>query len=108
MELMGPLQISGDSIHLARTNPRHLTSAVAGPGEIGIGSFEGLLIKALNGANDMQLEADRLGQQMLVDPDSVDTHDVTIAMAEANLAVSLTKAVVDGAIQAYNNIINLR
>ena len=108
MEMMGPLQITGDSIHLARTNLRHLTSAVAGPSEIGIGSFEGLLLKALNGANDMQLEADRLGQQMLVDPDSVDTHDVTIAMAEANLAVSLTKAVVDGAIQAYNNIINLR
>ncbi len=108
MEMMGPLQIAGDSIHLARTNPRHLTSADPTPGEIGVGSFEGMLVRALNGANDLQIEADRLGQQMLVDPDSVDTHDVTIAIAEANLAVSLTKAVVDGAIQAYNNIINLR
>ena len=65
-------------------------------------------MQTLNGANDLQLEADRLSQQMIINPDSVDTHDVTIALAQANLAVSLTKAVVDGALEAYSNIINMR
>jgi len=104
MNLMGPMHVAGDSIRLAITNPGHLGGVVS---EQGTG-FEALLMQALNGANDLQIESDRLGQQMLINPDSVDTHDVTIAMAQANLAVSLTKAVVDGAIQAYNNIINIR
>ena len=106
MNLMGPMHVAGDSIRLAITNPGHL-GGVAQPQEQATG-FEALLLQALNGANDLQIESDRLGQQMLINPDSVDTHDVTIAMAQANLAVSLTKAVVDGAIQAYNNIINIR
>jgi flagellar hook-basal body complex protein FliE len=95
-------------VSLVRTNPAHLVSPDTKPPQTGVGTFEGLLMRALDGANSLQLEADRLGQQMIVDPDSVDAHDLTIAMAQANLAVSLTKAVVDGALEAYNNIINLR
>ena len=45
---------------------------------------------------------------MITDPDSVDVHDVTIALAEANLALSMTKAVVDRALAAYREIINVR
>ena len=32
---------------------------------------------------------------MLVDPDSVDAHDVTIAMAKANLSLNITRTVLD-------------
>ena len=42
------------------------------------------------------------------DPQSIDHHDVTIAVAEANMAVTMTKAVTDGVIRAYKEIINLR
>ncbi len=101
-------QAAGDAIQLLRTNPAHLGSSARPLPETGTGSFEELFLTALNGVNDLQIEADQLGQQMIVNPDSVDAHDVTIALAQANFAVSLTKAVVDGALQAYNSIINMR
>jgi flagellar hook-basal body complex protein FliE len=38
----------------------------------------------------------------------VDTHDVTIAAAKANLSLSITKNVVDRVIQGYREISTLR
>ena len=108
MEAVAIHQAGGDTIQLFRTDPAHLGPSVRPLPDTGIGTFEGLFLRALNGVNDLQIEADQLGQQMIVNPDSVDAHDVTIALAQANFAVSLTKAVVDGALQAYNNIINMR
>lgn len=70
--------------------------------------FSELLTNALNGVNDTVLYSDQLSTQAIIDPDSVDVHDVTIAMSKANMAVSLTKQVVDGALKAYKEIINLR
>jgi flagellar hook-basal body complex protein FliE len=49
-----------------------------------------------------------LTETMLTDPDSVDIHDVTVAIAEANLALSMTKAIMDRAIRAYQQVINTR
>lgn len=108
MDIPGTIQIRGDEIAMNRTHPKHIATQSEMVRETGIGEFEGMMLRALNGANDLELEAARLGEQMVVNPDSVDPHDVTIAMAQANLAVSLTKAVVDGALDAYNNIINMR
>jgi flagellar hook-basal body complex protein FliE len=54
------------------------------------------------------VNAVNLAQQMITDPDAVDVHTVTIALAEANLALSMTKAVVDRALAAYREIINVR
>jgi flagellar hook-basal body complex protein FliE len=45
---------------------------------------------------------------MVTDPTSVNVEDVTIALAEANLSLSMTKAVVDRALAAYREIINVR
>lgn len=106
------LEALGDVVTLARTSPKHL----AGVGETSAPSkdagveaaFGELLLKALNQVNDSQVSAMTLAQQMITDPDSVDVHDVTIALAEANLALSMTKAVVDRALAAYREIINVR
>ena len=45
---------------------------------------------------------------MAVDPESVDIHDVQIAAEEAEMAVLFTKNIVDKAIRAYKEILNLR
>jgi flagellar hook-basal body complex protein FliE len=45
---------------------------------------------------------------MVTDPKSVNVEDVTIALADANLALSMTKAIVDRALAAYREIINIR
>jgi len=107
MAFLTALDVTGDSIFLARTHPAHLRG-VNEPVESAKGDFGSLFAKALNGVNQLQQESSDLATAMITNPDSVDPHDVTIAMAEANLAVSLTKAVTDRALQAYSNIINLR
>jgi flagellar hook-basal body complex protein FliE len=63
---------------------------------------------SLTRVSDLQKQHDQLSVQAVVNPDSVDPHDVTIAAAKANLSLSITKAVVDRALQAYQKISNLR
>ncbi len=81
---------------------------IAGDGQSPTAGFADLLAKALERTNEMQLSTMRLSQQMITDPDSVNIHDVTIAMAEANLSLSMTKAIADRVIKAYREIINTR
>jgi flagellar hook-basal body complex protein FliE len=45
---------------------------------------------------------------MITDPDSVDVHDVTISLAEANMALNITKAVLDRVVRAYRDITSAR
>lgn len=71
-------------------------------------SFSSFLLNALNSANNIVHESQELSQAFIVDPSSVDVHDVTISLSKAYMAVSLTKNVVDEAIKAYKEITNLR
>jgi flagellar hook-basal body complex protein FliE len=104
------LEALGDVVTMSRTNAKHLAGVGEKPAEpAGVeAAFGELLLKALNQVNDSQVTAVDLAQQMITDPDSVDVHDVTIALAEANMALSMTKAVVDRALAAYREIINVR
>ena len=84
------------------------TGLNAGQEQATAAGFGDLLVQALGRTNEMQLDTMRLSQQMITDPDSVNIHDVTIAMAEANLSLSMTKAIADRAIKAYREIISTR
>ena len=122
MAFIDPTQAVGDIVKLARTNPRHLggigepavAAGAAFPGgQAGATSaaeqkFGDLLLGALGTVNDSQLTAMNLSQRMVTDPASVNVEDVTIALADANLALSMTKAIVDRALAAYREIINIR
>jgi flagellar hook-basal body complex protein FliE len=122
MDLLSPLSVQGHVIELQRTDPRHIAgSAAAGriPGAASrsaltsgvsdpASGFGKLFFDALNNVNDLQHTTMDLSESMLTDPDSVDIHDVTVAIAEANLALSMTKAIMDKAIRAYQEVINTR
>lgn len=101
---------SGDLIRLARTSPLHYTSS----GRLGEGSavkgpsFEDALLKAMDGVNAYQMENTSLVQQMLVDPDSVDAHDVTLAMSRANMSLNIARTVLDRVVRAWRDLINTR
>jgi flagellar hook-basal body complex protein FliE len=45
---------------------------------------------------------------VIINPDSVDPHDVTIAMAKANTSLQMTKTILDSALKAYREIISIR
>ena len=110
MAILGPNEVAGHLVELIRSDPRHLTSRAAGSAgpEGSEEAFGQIFFDALRKVNDLQHVAMDRQQQLITNPDSVDIHDVTVAIAEANLAVSTTKAVVDGAIRAYQGIVNVR
>ena len=97
------------ALSMITTDPRHIaTPGGAARPQDAESSFGEVLMKALDGVNQEQQRAMELTQQMVTAPDSVDVHDVTIALATANLSLSIAKAVVDRAIRAYQEIINVR
>ncbi|MCP4136490.1 MAG: flagellar hook-basal body complex protein FliE [bacterium] len=109
MKLVGPENAFGDMVKLKRSSPRHFDET----GKLGLdaekkGGFGDMLVDAMNSANDAEMNSASLMQQMITDPDSVNVHDVTIAMAKAEMAVNLTKSVIDGAVKAYKEIISTR
>ncbi len=112
MAYIDPTQAVGDVVKLARTDPRHLAGigeeAQAAPAGGPEATFGNLLLNALGSVNQDQLTAMDLSQKMITDPQSVNVEDVTIALAEANLSLSMTKAIVDRALAAYREIINVR
>lgn len=71
-------------------------------------SFEQTLLKAFDEMNTKQMKTDELAKQMIVDPESVDVHDVTIAMAEANLSLKIAQSVIDRVIKGWSEITTTR
>jgi len=71
-------------------------------------SFEQTLLKAFDSMNAKQQKTDELAQQMIIDPESVDPHDVTIAMAEANLSLKIAQSVIDRVIKGWNDVTTSR
>lgn len=71
-------------------------------------SFEQVLLKTFDMMNKKQTRVDALSEQMIINPESVDPHDLTIAMAEASLSLKMTQTVIDKAIKAWNDITTTR
>jgi flagellar hook-basal body complex protein FliE len=83
-------------------------SSVSGAGAVQSPDFTSQMLKGIDEVSGYQQESDLLTQQMIVDPNSVDAHDVTIAMAKANLSLNLARAVINRVTQAYRDVINSR
>ncbi len=73
-----------------------------------VASFEQTLLAAFDKMNEKQQTTDDLAQKMMVNPESVDVHDVTIAMAEANLSLKIAQSVIDRVIKGWNEITTTR
>ena len=72
------------------------------------GSFENAMLQALDSVNQDQNESTDMMQTMVVDPDAVDVHDVTISMAKAYLSLNITRTVLDRIVTGWKDIINTR
>lgn len=99
----------GDGVfRLKQSSSRHMAGLDEPAEEKGKGSFASLLGSSLEEVNKAQITYSDLVQKALVDPESVNAHDITIAGAEASLALNITKNVVDRVINAYKEITSLR
>lgn len=105
---------------MTRTNPAHagtakLSSVVPGQENVSsekpekkMGSFESYLVNAVSEMNNQQLDVNRVQEQLITDPDSVDIHDVTTAMAKAQMSLSLAQTVIDRLVTGWSEISTTR
>lgn len=71
-------------------------------------SFQDYLMEALNTVNSQQIGVSKIQEQLITDPDSVDVHDVTIAMSKARLSMNLAQTVIDRLVSGWNEITTTR
>ena len=72
------------------------------------GTFEEAMLGALDKVSAYQQFSSSLNQAALIDPDSVNVEDVSIAMAEASLSLNITRNVLNRLVQGWRDLINTR
>ena len=114
-----------EMIPMVRTDPNHMgpfNSPYAGSGnnilalekKIGAGdvtragTFEQAMLQALDKVSGSQQYASVLQQEAIVNPDSIDAHDVTIAQGMAAMSLDITRTILNRVVQSWNNLINTR
>lgn len=112
------MNLSFGSMELNRSNMSHLgTSAIGnvskalkGNETASVGgtekkeSFRTYLLEAVNEMNSQQLNVSALQEKVITDPDSVDIHDVTTAMAKAQMSLDLAQNVIDRLVKGWNEL----
>jgi flagellar hook-basal body complex protein FliE len=100
----------GRQVELLRTDPRHMMpgGVMASLEPAPAPTFDEAMLQALNGVNDLQLESSDAIETMMTNPDAIDPHDVTIAMAKANMSLNITRTVLDRVVRAWRDLINTR
>jgi flagellar hook-basal body complex protein FliE len=74
----------------------------------GAGSFEEAMLNALDGVSGAQNFSEKLTQAAIVNPGSVDPHDITIAQAKAQMELNIARTVLNRIVQGWKDIINTR
>ena len=68
------------------------------------GTFESFILEAVNGVNEQQLNVSKIQDKLINDPDSVDIHDVTTAMAKAQMSLTLAQTVIDRLVTGWSEL----
>lgn len=70
--------------------------------------FANVMLNAIDKVSVLNNRASDLTQQAIVDPDSVDFHDLTIAQAEASMSLNTARTLLSRLTQAWRDLINTR
>jgi flagellar hook-basal body complex protein FliE len=71
-------------------------------------SFADEMLKAIDKVSTGQNTVGELVEAAIIDPDSVDVHDITIAEAEASMSLGIARTVLSRITQAWRDITNAR
>jgi len=85
-----------------------LRDAAGAQGITRAGVFEDAMLQALDKVSGAQLNASSLQKEAIINPDSVDIHDITIAQAEAGMALDITRNILSRMVQSWRDLINTR
>ena len=72
------------------------------------GTFEHAMLQALDKVSGAHKHASELQTQAIINPDSVDIHDVTMAQAQSEMALGITRNILSRLIQGWRDLINTR
>ncbi|MDR1411966.1 MAG: flagellar hook-basal body complex protein FliE [Spirochaetaceae bacterium] len=132
MTIYRPELVHGDKVPMKVTHPRHMVpvkgefsiggKTVNGRGalaaELGdkigaeavlrAGTFEDAMLRAVDKVSATENFAAALAQKAIVDPDSIDPHDLTIAQAEAQMSLNITRTILNRIVQGWRDLINTR
>jgi flagellar hook-basal body complex protein FliE len=107
------MNVNFGNLELNRTNSAHLGTSPLGVTKVGgqdekssaqKPSFESFLMDAVNEMNRQQMEVSAIQEKVITDPDSVDIHDVTVAMAKAQSSLNLAQTVIDRLVKGWNDL----
>ena len=86
----------------------HLRDTIGANGITRAGTFEDAMLQALDKVSGAQLNASELQKEAIINPGSVDIHDITIAQAEASMALGVTRNILSRLVQGWRDLINTR
>jgi len=72
------------------------------------GTFTDSMLGALDKVSSYQQLASTMAQEAITDPDLYDAHDITIAQAEASMALNITRNILSRIVQSWRDLINTR
>lgn len=107
---IAPLAYRHQKIDLYRTDDRHY-DILGKNGALKGGQgpqFQDMLMEAMHGVNADQIQLSDMQQEAVINPDSLNEHDIPIQAAKANMSLNLAKGIIERAVRAYKEIINIR
>jgi len=114
-----------EMISMVQTHPGHvgpLNSPYAGSGKnilalekkigaehiTGAGTFEQAMLQALDKVSGKEQYVSALQQEAIVNPDSIDAHDISIAQEMAGMSLDITRTILNRLVQGWRDLINTR
>jgi flagellar hook-basal body complex protein FliE len=110
---------------MVRTHPKHLgpvdspyfgsgakmlklEETIGAEGITRAGTFQHAMLQALDKVSGQQQFVTNLEREAIINPDSVDIHDITIAQAGASMSLGITRNVLSRLVQGWKDLINTR
>ncbi|MDR0539303.1 MAG: flagellar hook-basal body complex protein FliE [Spirochaetaceae bacterium] len=84
-----------------------LQDGVYGPNNGGV-SFSEEMLKSIDKVSTLENRASALAEEAITNPGSIDAHDLTIAEAEASMALNIARTILNRLTQAWRDVINAR
>jgi flagellar hook-basal body complex protein FliE len=89
-------------------NILNLRDTIGANGITRAGTFEDVMLQALDRVSGAQINASNLQKEAIINPGSIDIHDITIAQAEASMALGITRNILSRLVQGWRDLINTR
>ncbi|MDR1869878.1 MAG: flagellar hook-basal body complex protein FliE [Treponema sp.] len=110
---------------MVRTHPKHIgqpdspyfgsgTKMIALEQKIGAegitraGTFEHAMLQALDKVSGQHQFVSQLEKEAIINPDSVDAHDISIAQSLAGMSLDITRDILSRLVQGWRDLINTR